>query len=194
MPLQRERAELDGKQHRHLVRIGAQVVGGPRGAGRARQAAEPEDRRPLHGRLQAEPVHEPRIDGGRRDAGHGDEEEVIDVARRESGPRERVQHRLGAQLLRDLDEGVVRLLKGVEPGVGVERQGEVAPGHLHGAVQVLQTLDVEVLLGPQAAQRPDELLLVEVVPRQGAPDGADGGCDIVVQGVGLRELRLASWP
>jgi hypothetical protein len=62
-----------------------QVVGRARGSGGSADAPESEDRRALHVRPHAEAVDHFDLDARGGDAGHGVEEDVVDVARDESG-------------------------------------------------------------------------------------------------------------
>ena len=81
LPLQGERAELHREEHAHVAREAAQEVGEARQPGGAGHAAQPEDRQPLHVAPEPEPVHQLRVDGGRGEAGDGDEDQLVDVGR-----------------------------------------------------------------------------------------------------------------
>jgi hypothetical protein len=124
---------------------------------------------------QPQPIDQPRVEAGHGDPGHRDEEDVVHVGGREPRARERVPRRLFTQLERDADPGVVALGKRVVAVVLLDGQRQIAAGHLHRAVQVLDARRVVVLLDPQAAQGGDQRILVGVVLGQGAPDRENGG-------------------
>ena len=87
--LQGQRAELDGEKNRDLVGKPAEIVGGASRASRAANAAEAEERRALDVGAHTKPIDELHVDGRRGDAGHGGEEEMIDVGRFEAGAPKR---------------------------------------------------------------------------------------------------------
>ena len=129
-------------------------------------------RRTVAGRPQA--VHEARVERGGGEAGGGDEEQVAHLGRRDAGPRQRAPQRLLPELQPDPDEGVVPLAEPGQPGVGLERQRQVAGAHQGGLVDLPEPGLVEVLAGPGRLQGRGERLLVVAVGRQGAADGEDG--------------------
>ena len=164
---------LDGEEHGHLIRKGANVVGRARDPGRAGDAAEAEDRHPLDPRRQTQPVHQARVDRRRGDARHRDEDEGVHIGSREAGPVERVPHGRLADLLRHADPGVVRLPPGGEPGVLLDGQRQVPAAHQDVLVQALQAVEVEVAVRPAVPERREQRLLVVIVRGESAPDGGD---------------------
>ena len=98
---------------------------------------------------------------------------MIDVARGEAGPRERVARRLGAEVERQARPVAVELGERAWPAVLGERQRQVTPADADGVMQLLEPIEVEVLPSPHVAERRDQRLLVDVVRRQRAGDGRD---------------------
>ena len=73
------------EQHRDAVGVAAQVVVQPGDAGRAGDAAQPEDRQPLDVGAQPEARHEPRLDARGGDAGHRGGDDEVDVGGGQAG-------------------------------------------------------------------------------------------------------------
>jgi hypothetical protein len=138
----------------------------PRRPRRPCDAAQPEDGRALHVRAKAQAVHQSSVQRWSGDAGHGDEEEMVDVARLESRRVEGVADGLLTQLEGHTVEGLVALEEPPEREVLLERERQEAAAHLHGAVELLDALDVEMLARPVLPEERDQLLLVHPVRRQ----------------------------
>src|SRR6202022_5164656 len=72
-----------------------------------------------------------------------------------------------------------------------ERGRRARPSHPHGAVQLLQPLQVEVLLAPQLPESGEQRLLLDVVGRQGLRDGEDArGAHLGGSGGGVNRTWL----
>ena len=90
-----ERAELDRQQHGDLVGPAAQVVVQPGDAGRAGDAAEPEQRHPLHVGPQPQTLRDAGVDRGGGDAGHRRRDDQVDLVGPDAGRVERARDRRG---------------------------------------------------------------------------------------------------
>lgn len=169
-----EDAEFDRQQDGHFIGEGAQVIGGAGEAGGARQASQAPDRRSLDVGPQPEPIHQQRIDARCRQPGDGDEEDVIDVLRREAGLGKRGSYRPLAEVDRVGDVGVVALAEGIQLFEFRERHRDVPSRHADLTMQILEAIEVEELRGPGLLEKIDELFLGTVVLRKRSGDRLDG--------------------
>jgi len=124
---------------------------------------------------------------------------VVHVGGREPGLSERVADRGLAEVDRGPRPGLVAAREGRQLPVPGERQRQVPPRHLDGAVELLQTLRVEVGSGPGVAKGREERLLVGVVlrkrPSHGMdPDGGRGGRPRTLGLHGRDVSRTWPWP
>ncbi len=167
--LERERAELDREEHGDSLGEPAQVVGRARRPGGAGDAAEPEERRPLHVGAEPEPARDARADARDRDPRHGREEDVVHVASPHVRGLERARDGLAPELERGLHPDVVPLGEGVEREVVVQGQREVARLDAERAVERLQALARELLARPGREELGESLLpLRDVRGQRGA--------------------------
>src|SRR5205814_6860659 len=148
-------------------------VGRSRQARCARDATQTEDRDALHVRAQRHPVDQTRIDRWSREAGDGNEVQVVDVARGYVRAEQRLLQRAFAEIHGGGDPRVVPLGEGIELQVALDRQRQVSAADAHGSVELLQAIDVEVLLGPLRAERVEQRLLIDVVGRKSGRGGND---------------------
>ena len=102
-----------------------------------------------------------------------DEIEVIDLRRRDVRGEQGAAHRIRARRHGGFDPRRVPRREGLQLAVGLERERQVPPSHPHGAVKLLQPLQVEVLLAPQLPESGEQRVLLDVVGRQGFRDGED---------------------
>ena len=174
-----EGAQLDGDEDRDVVGMPQEVVVQARDAGRARDAAEAEERDPLD--VLAQP--DDRGDAGveRRDGEprHRRRDDEVDVRGGETGGLEGVLERRRPEGHRVLEEEVVGL---VEPGEGlvlVQRQGEVALGDTGVAVdRAQQALAHGTTRADDAGEGVGDLSLVMAMGREGRTDGQQAGVHV----------------
>ncbi len=151
--LQGQGAELDGEQHRDLIPKAPEVVGGARGAGGAADAAETEHRRALHVGAHPEPVDELDVDGRRSNPGHGGEEEMIHVGRREAASTKRGLEGLAAELSGDAHPSVVRRCERAQRPILVHRQRQMAAANSRGAVDPFEASTLVAAGAPFVQER-----------------------------------------
>ena len=193
LALQRQGAKLDGQERGDPTGMRAHGVRGADEPRRPGDAAEPEDGRPLHVRAEPEALHEPRVDRGRRKPRHGHEDQMLDVRGLEVGAHERGSHRFLAEVRRSRDPGVVAGRERAQLAVAFERQGQMPPRDLHGAVQLLEPRGVEMLLRPGVAEGGDERLLIDVMLGQHRRRAEYVGIHQRATSTGSA-TRTSSWP
>ena len=91
-----QRAQLDGDQHRDVVRVAEQVVVQPGDPGRAGDAAQPDERDPLDVGAQPEQGGDPGVERRDGEAGHRGRDDQVDVGGGQVGRLERVRRRARA--------------------------------------------------------------------------------------------------
>ena len=80
---------------------------------------------------------------------------------------------LGPQIDRGLRPRGVARREAPQLPISFERQGQMPASHPHRPVELLQTLQVEVLLAPKLAKRGEQRVLIGEVRRQGLRDRED---------------------
>ena len=108
---------------------------------------------------ESQPVGQPRVDARHRQPRHRHEETWSTSRGVSPAFSSASRTTFSPSSTADVNPRVIALLEGDEWAVRVDGQGQEAPGDVHRAVQILQPLQVEVLLGPQLPEGADELLL-----------------------------------
>jgi hypothetical protein len=121
-----ERAEFDGEQKGDLFGEGADVIGSAGDSGGSGDTAETEDGGALDVDRKGKTVNEAGVDGRAGDSGNGGEEDGGDVLRTYSSTIEGPADSLLAEIDCMGYPGVVGLLEGVESGVVLKREDDVA--------------------------------------------------------------------
>ena len=121
-----EGAELNGEKEGVLIGEGADVIGGTGDARGSGDTAKAEDGGALDVYGERHPVDEAGVDGGAGDAGDRGEEDGGDVGGGEAYAFEGCGNALLAEINGGFDPGVVGLGEGVQGGVGLEGEDNVA--------------------------------------------------------------------
>ena len=147
-----------------MGRVPLEVVRNPGESRCTRDTAESKHRRAADIPPQAQPVHQPGIDGGGRNACDRGEEQRVEVGWHQAGGREGIRQRGSPEVDSDAGEGCVCLPEG-QGRVGLHRKGEVAPPHLDRLVELLHPTGVVVPCAPACLKGRDEVVLFVPVGR-----------------------------
>ena len=163
-----QRAQLDRQQHGDLVRVADQVVVHPSDARRPRDAAETEDRDPLHVLAQPQPGHEARLQARRGDTGDGRRHDQVHVlAVQPGGRRARLRTARSPRSTASDTNASFAAGEAVQPGVRLQRQHQVPGPHPGRRVQPLQqATPLRVGHDQRAEGRGDDLLRVRVLAQR----------------------------
>jgi hypothetical protein len=171
--LDRQRAELHGDQHGDLAGMTHQVVVEPRNTGRARDAAQADERHPLDVGTQPDDRGDPRVQTGHGEPGDRRRDDQVHVGGGQVGGLEGVDDRLRAELHAHLDEPVVRRAEVRQLPVLLQRHREVALLHPGVRMEPAHQAFVEVSLHDHAGERVGDLLLAVPVLGQDPSDRQD---------------------